>query len=66
MVWGQGVRSRRRVRDGGGVIVVDGVMDMGVGIGVLVGGHIMWSRLVCSGLEGDGVDQTYKRTCYMI
>ena len=67
MGWGRGVRSRRRVRDGGGVIVVDGVMGMGVGIGALVGGRIMWSRLfalVWSGLEGSSWSslQTNKQT----
>lgn len=43
-------------------------MDMGVGIGALVGGRIMWSRLACSSLKGDRADRAYKqkRTCYMI
>ena len=64
MVWEDG-RSRRRLRDGGGVIVVDGVMGMGVGVGARVGGRIMWSRLVYAGLKGDRAGRAYKRTCYM-
>lgn len=43
-------------------------MDMGVGIGALVGDRIMWSRLVCPSLKVDRAGRAYKqkRTCYMI